>query len=66
MPFVEARGFVVVVVGATGAVGEDLARALPLSALPIRELRLVASPGRPCRASRSTAAICRWDSSPIR
>jgi aspartate-semialdehyde dehydrogenase len=44
MPFVESRGFVVVVVGATGAVGEDLARALPLSALPIRELRLVASP----------------------
>ena len=44
MPFVESGGFVVVVVGATGAVGEDLARALALSALPMRELRLVASP----------------------
>jgi aspartate-semialdehyde dehydrogenase len=43
MPFVESRGFVVVIVGATGAVGEDLGRALALSALPIRELRLVSS-----------------------
>ena len=43
MPFVNSNGFVVVVVGATGAVGEDLAKALALSALPVRELRLVGS-----------------------
>jgi hypothetical protein len=60
MPFVESGGFVVVVIGATGAVGEDLSRALALSALPIRELSARLEPARDlCRAWRSTARTCR-------
>jgi len=40
----EAAGLTIAVVGATGAVGGDLVSTLHRSALPVRELRLVASP----------------------
>lgn len=43
MALASSEGLVVAVVGATGAVGEDLVRTLVRSTLPMRELRLLAS-----------------------
>lgn len=40
----EGEGLNIAIIGATGAVGGDLLAALPKSALPLRELRLFASP----------------------